>query len=185
MRESKFTAKAPRTPRNAKEISLVAAELLGVKSSTPFCGRRALELDIPQAISRNSVYRNYRRSTRLTKGPSMRNLHLLLSLSMLLCLSVLAYPQSDRGVLTGTVTDSSGAVIPGASVIATNAATNVSASTVTTEGGLYAIPALQPGTYKVRVELAGFKAYEQSQVVIAAATTVRVDAKLEIGRASC
>src|SRR5437867_13186693 len=56
MRESKFTARAPRTPRNAKEISLVAAEPLGVKSSTPFCGRRALQLDIPQAISRNSVY---------------------------------------------------------------------------------------------------------------------------------
>jgi len=114
----------------------------------------------------------------------MRNLHPFLSAGVLLCLSLPAYPQSDRGVLTGTVTDSSGAVIPGASVTATNTATNVSASTVTTEGGFYAIPALQPGTYKVRVELTGFKAYEQSQVVIAAATTVRVDAKLEIGQIS-
>src|SRR5206468_2376953 len=120
-------------------------------------------------------------SIRLTKGSCMRNLHPFLSAGVLLCLSLPAYPQSDRGVLTGTVTDSSGAVIPGASVTATNTATNVSASTVTTEGGFYAIPALQPGTYKVRVELTGFKAYEQSQVVIAAATTVRVDAKLERG----
>src|SRR5216117_1307268 len=123
-------------------------------------------------------------SIRLTKGSCMRNLHPFLSAGVLLCLSLPAYPQSDRGVLTGTVTDSSGAVIPGASVTATNTATNVSASTVTTEGGFYAIPALQPGTYKVRVELTGFKAYEQSQVVIAAATTVRVDAKLEIGQIS-
>src|SRR5207247_10297337 len=125
-----------------------------------------LPLDIPGATVETRLKANDRRSTRLTKGPCMRNLHLLLSAGVLLCLSLPAYPQSDRGVLTGTVTDSSGAVIPGASVTATNTATNVSASTVTTEGGFYAIPALHPGTYKVRVELTGFKAYEYSPLVM-------------------
>jgi hypothetical protein len=102
----------------------------------------------------------------------------------LLLFSAAAFPQSDRGVLTGTVTDSSGAVIPGATVTATNVATNVAQNTITTEGGLYAIPALPAGTYKVRVELAGFKAWEQSGVAVAASTTVRVNAALEVGAIS-
>src|SRR5207247_11229253 len=48
----------------------------------------------------------------------------------------------------------------------------------------YAMSSRTTATYKFRGELPGFKAYEQSQVVIAAATTVRVDAKLEIGQIS-
>src|SRR5262245_19429824 len=103
---------------------------------------------------------------------------------VILLLSVGAFAQSDRGVLTGTVSDSSGAVIPGATVTATNLATNVASNTITTEGGLYAIPALPPGTYKVRVELTGFKAWEHSGVVVAAATTVRVDAIMQVGALS-
>ena len=99
-----------------------------------------------------------------------------------LALVLPAFGQSDRGTLTGTVKDSTGAVIPGASVTATHVATNVTSSTITTDNGLYSIPALPAGIYKVRVELSGFKAWEQSQIVLAASTTVRADATLEIGQ---
>src|SRR5438093_13782761 len=88
-----------------------------------------------------------------------------------------AYGQSDRGTLTGRVADVSGAVIPGASVSATNVGTNVSASTITTDDGLYVIPALQPGTYRGRAEVSGVRTYEQTAVAISAATTVRSDAR--------
>jgi hypothetical protein len=103
-------------------------------------------------------------------------------LILCLALAVPVFGQSDRGVLTGSVKDSTGAVIPGASVTATHAATNVSTRTITTDDGLYSIPALPAGTYKIRVELPGFKAWEQSQVVLAASMTVRVDATLEVGQ---
>jgi hypothetical protein len=82
------------------------------------------------------------------------------------------------------VTDASGAVIPGASVSATNVATNIATTTLTTDDGLYVIPALHPGTYKVKVELTGFKTSETSGVIVAAASTVRANATLEVGQIS-
>src|SRR5262245_15194926 len=116
----------------------------------------------------------------------MARIRLPLNLAALIVVfsTAAAFAQSDRGVLTGTVSDSSGAVIPGATVTATNQATNVASNTITTEGGLYAIPALPAGTYKVRVELAGFKSWEQSGVAVSAATTVRVDAVMQVGAVS-
>src|SRR5262249_23032419 len=116
------------------------------------------------------------------KGDVMRHSAAVPFLSLLLALPL--HAQSDRGVLTGRVTDGTGASIPGAAVTATNLATNIATGTVTTDDGLYAIPALQPGSYKVRVELTGFKAYEQTGIAVGAATTVRVDAKLEVGQIS-
>jgi hypothetical protein len=108
----------------------------------------------------------------------------ILSVVLCLILSAFVHGQSDRGTLTGTVTDSSGSVIPGATVTATNQNTNVSARTITTDDGLYVIPALVPGTYKIRVELTGFKAAEQADVNIAAATTTRVNLALTVGEIS-
>ena len=61
------------------------------------------------------------------------------------------------GAITGLVTDPTGAVIPAAKVTATNVATGVSQSTVTSGGGTYTIPSLLVGTYKVTAEAGGFK----------------------------
>jgi hypothetical protein len=102
---------------------------------------------------------------------------------MLLC-SAIGWAQSDRGSITGTVTDSTGGIVPDAAVTATNTATNVVSRTATNDTGAYAIPALLPGTYKVRVEKNGFKAAEQGQVVLAASSTVRVDIGLQVGEIS-
>ena len=104
--------------------------------------------------------------------------------SLMLVCSAIAWAQSDRGSITGTVTDSTGGIVPDAAVTATNTATNVVARTVTNDTGVYAIPALLPGMYKLRVEKNGFKAAEQAQVVLAASSTVRVDVGLQVGEVS-
>ena len=64
-------------------------------------------------------------------------------------LAVSAYGQTFRGAINGTVTDPSGAVVAGASVKATNAATGVSLNTVTTNEGQFAFQDLPVGSYKV------------------------------------
>ena len=112
----------------------------------------------------------------------MRSMIRIISL-MLLC-STFGWGQSDRGSITGTITDSTGGIVPDAAVTATNTATNVVARTATNDTGVYAIPALLPGTYKVRVEKNGFKAAEQAQVILAASSTVRVDIGLQVGEVS-
>src|SRR5437868_15260396 len=69
--------------------------------------------------------------------------------------SALVLAQGLSGI-SGTVTDSSGAVVAEASVTVTNNATNVSAVAVTTSAGTYFITDLIPGTYTVKIEKAGF-----------------------------
>jgi hypothetical protein len=105
-------------------------------------------------------------------------------ISLMLVCSTVGWGQSDRGSITGTVTDSTGGIVPDAAVTATNTATNIVSRTTTNESGVYVIPALLPGMYKLRVEKNGFKAAEQAQVILAASSTVRVDVGLQIGEVS-
>ena len=70
-------------------------------------------------------------------------------------LSSPAFAQST-GTISGRITDQSGLAMPGVSIVATNTATGIARDTVTNEQGLYSMAALQPGTYDVKVELAGF-----------------------------
>ena len=65
--------------------------------------------------------------------------------------------QVVNATLTGTVKDSSGAVIASARVVATNVGTNLTHETVTDAQGNYRLPSLAPGQYKVQAELQGFK----------------------------
>ncbi|MFN7544181.1 MAG: carboxypeptidase-like regulatory domain-containing protein [Acidobacteriota bacterium] len=74
---------------------------------------------------------------------------LLLSLISLL---LPASAQMTRGTLTGTVTDPSGAVVPGVSVKAVNLLTNIVRETKTNDAGIYRIPALDPGSYAVEFQ---------------------------------
>jgi hypothetical protein len=86
-----------------------------------------------------------------------------LSAALILCfLTIWAAPASAQGTtsrVTGTVTDSTGAVIPGATVTLTNAQTGVSFETVTTAAGTYQFEAVQVGTYTVTVQLQGFRKF--------------------------
>ena len=89
--------------------------------------------------------------------------------------------QTDRGVITGTVKDTSGAVLPGAEVTAIQTSTNANFKTKTTTSGDFTVPSLPVGTYQVRVENTGFKTHIASNVVVAAGATVSLDVTMELG----
>ena len=86
-------------------------------------------------------------------------------LAVLAC-SGSAGAQTLTGQLSGTVTDSSGGVLPGATVTLVNDLSNDSRTTVTNESGNFVFAAVPPGTYKVSVELAGFQKSEVTGIVL-------------------
>ena len=92
----------------------------------------------------------------------------------------LALAQAPSGTITGTVTDSTGAVIPSAPVTITNKATGAARSVPANATGIYSAPALQPGDYSVRVELQGFRTLQRDASVAAGSTTT-VDMALTLG----
>lgn len=91
------------------------------------------------------------------------------------------HAQLTRGAISGTVRDSSGAVVPGANVKATSVATNVSRDATTDENGFYRIGALDPGVYVVRVEKTGFTAVENKEFPVNTATETTFDVELKVG----
>ena len=108
----------------------------------------------------------------------MRRVVSLLGLAF--AFGVIVYAQTF-GTITGEVKDASGAVIPAATVTATNMATAASRSTQTNEAGVYNFPSLVPGTYSIRVEAGGFKTVVNSNIELQVQQTARVDAVLELG----
>ncbi len=83
--------------------------------------------------------------------------------------------------MSGTVLDANGAVVPGASVDATNTQTGVTIRTVSSEFGLYVFPSLPPGTYTINVEKPGFKKLVRTGIQIFIANRQALDLQLEIG----
>jgi len=93
-----------------------------------------------------------------------------------------AYAQGvANSALAGTVVDSSGGVMPGASVVAKNKATGAQFESVTNEKGEFNIPAMPPGTYEVNVALTGFKTAVLNDVTLVASVPASVKAVLEVG----
>ena len=101
-----------------------------------------------------------------------------------LAFSPIAVAQNDRGTITGEVKDQGGAVVPNASVIATNKASGSESKTTTTGTGNYTIPSLPAGIYTLSVEVAGFKKFVQENIEVQVSITNRVDVSLEVGSAS-
>ena len=95
-----------------------------------------------------------------------------------------AVAQRVKSTLSGVVTDASGAPIPGAEVVLTNEATQLSTTFTTLEDGAYTFPFLDPGTYSVKASLAGFTTLVRRGVVIRVATDQRLDLSLQIGAIS-
>ena len=96
----------------------------------------------------------------------------------------LAFGQIIVSSVVGTVTDPSGAVIPGAKVTVTNTNTGINVKATTSSNGTYSVPGLMAGTYEVTVEAPGFSTYHATGITVVSATTVRVDAKLRVGNTS-
>lgn len=91
-----------------------------------------------------------------------------------------AFAQSDRGTITGTVTDSSGAVVSAATVTATDTATGAIRTTTTSDTGSYTLPELPAAPYSVVVDVPGFK-METQNVSLPVQETLRVDFHLVVG----
>ena len=86
------------------------------------------------------------------------------------------------GEITGEVRDASGAVIGGATVTVTNVNTNAVRSTVSNATGVYSFPSLPPGTYNLKVEMAGFKTVTRNQVEIQVQQNARIDFEMQVGQ---
>ena len=92
-----------------------------------------------------------------------------------------AWGQESRATLIGRTTDPSGAVIAGATVHATNTATNATVSTTSNESGNYEIPYLLPGDYRVAVEIKGFKKAVREGIELHVSDRLTLDFALELG----
>jgi hypothetical protein len=90
--------------------------------------------------------------------------------------------QGDRGVITGTVTDATGATIPGAVITVVQKGTNTSFKTTTSTSGDFTVPSLPVGSYQVRTERPSFKTNITDSVVVVAGGSVRMDVTLEVGQ---
>jgi hypothetical protein len=91
---------------------------------------------------------------------------------------------TGKGVITGTVSDSTGAVIPGASVAATNTATNITVTTTTTATGNYNFPNLDPAIYTVSTTAKGFEKLTQTGIHVNALETQTYNPVLTVGGTS-
>jgi hypothetical protein len=99
----------------------------------------------------------------------------------LAALAVGAQAQSFLGTIRGTVVDPQGAAVSGASVLVIDESTGVPRPVETDAEGRFEAPNLKPGTYRVEVITPNFKKYEQPGIVLRAAGTARMDARLELG----
>jgi outer membrane receptor protein involved in Fe transport len=129
------------------------------------------------------------RGTRVETIHPQRRLNMLLRCRVLVVVFafMVAVPaahlwgQAVSGTITGAVTDPSGSAIPGANVKATNAATGVAVSVLTTSAGYYTISNLIAGTYTVEVAAPGFKTYERSNVDVSVSSVSRLDIQMTVG----
>ena len=95
-----------------------------------------------------------------------------------------AFAQSDRGTITGTVSDPAGAVVAAAAIEARNVATGAIYQTLSSGTGNYTIAQLPAGNYELTVTVMGFKKFIRAGLVVQVAGTSRIDATLEVGSAA-
>src|SRR5215471_12876857 len=88
------------------------------------------------------------------------------------------------GQIAGVVSDTSGSVVPGATVEVTNQATGFTRTAVTAADGAYTIPLLNPGVYEAKASLSGFRTTVQNGIEVVVNGTARVDLKLQVGSIS-
>src|SRR5262245_44118010 len=131
--------------------------------TSTFCRRRRVEM-------------NGMRSTSLK--------FFVIALAIIWAVATPAYSQLSSGTVLGTVSDGTGAVIPGVSVTASNSAIGLNRSVITNESGNYRVDQLPLGTYSVTVELAGFKKEVRNNVKVDIDARVRLDFVLNPGSVS-
>ena len=92
--------------------------------------------------------------------------------------------QGVFGSISGVVTDSSGAVVPSATVKVTNVDTNVVTTLTTNGSGVYVANSLNPGNYKVQAEAKGFSTAQVNNVLLEVNSSPKVDVRLSVGQSN-
>ena len=100
---------------------------------------------------------------------------MFLSTFLLMLMPLSVFAQTERGAITGVITDSTGAVVPGATVTITNLATNASQTLTTNEEGLYEAPFMLPATYKVTAGASGFSTSVVKELILNVGQRARLD----------
>src|SRR6516225_5235786 len=98
--------------------------------------------------------------------------------------TVVLVAQSDRGTVTGAISDPAGAAVANAAIQLKNSETGVAYQAATTGTGNYTVAQIPVGTYEMSVEVHGFKKYVRSNIGVEVAQTVRLDVALEVGAAT-
>src|SRR5438132_12247697 len=91
-----------------------------------------------------------------------------------------AFAQTDRGTITGTISDPAGAVVPNATVEARSAEGGEVYKAGSTNTGNFTIPQLPAGTYELSISVSGFKKFVRPGIIVGVAQTIRADANLEV-----
>lgn len=100
---------------------------------------------------------------------------------LLLSFATAVYAQTGQGTVTGSVSDTSGAIISGVSVVVKNQNTGFVYNAVTTAEGVYRVPYLNVGVYEVTFSAAGFKKLTRRDVPIRSSETLGLDVSMEVG----
>jgi len=109
---------------------------------------------------------------------------LLFVISVLFVSCLVSFAQTGTSSITGTIRDSNGAAVPGATVTAKNDATGVVSTQTTTDSGLYSFSSLPVGNYTITVEKQGFKTLQKTNNTLQVGEPLTVDGALEIGQVS-
>src|SRR5215469_1741693 len=98
-----------------------------------------------------------------------------------LCLTMPVLAQRNTAAISGTATDPTGAMVPGAQVTAIQTSTGTISRAQSNEAGFYQVLNLAPGVYSLRVEHAGFQAYIQEGIVLQVDQSATVNVILKVG----
>src|SRR5438309_3500110 len=108
----------------------------------------------------------------------------VLTAAFVVVLAQTAYAQSDRGTITGAISDPANAVVPNATIAATNSETGGRFETASTATGNYTLVQLPAGVYNLEVVSPGFSRFLQQGIRVQVAVTARIDIKLQVNQSS-
>ena len=142
-----------------------------------FCGQKAAGCVINGATYQETTSDGFC----LKRRRSWENFSSQLVVLLCLVLSTNAFAQTSNATLGGSVSDSTGALIPGVTVTATNTGTGIVNTSISNEAGAYQFPSLQTGTYKVTAELPGFQTQAYNDVTLGISQQVRLNFTMQVG----
>src|SRR6266478_6676013 len=139
--------------------------------------------EVTMLWTRRSTFAVFTGGERMVRRNTVSSIgiRLIFTMAVFLLASLNLWAQTT-GTILGEITDQSGAVIPSATVQATNTDTGLSVAVKASSEGSYLIPLLPLGHYSIAVEASGFKTFTRSGVMVPVGQNIRVDVKLDVGK---